>query len=188
MAMSGMHIPAKEESKIYIFDNIFAEIGDEQNIQESLSTFSSHITKIVEILNSFTSNSLILLDELGAGTDPLEGAVLAISILEEINSKNALCISTTHYPELKEFAITEKDFENACVEFDIQTLTPTYKLLIGIPGTSRAFEISQKLGMSEKIINRAKCRLGSNNTKFEDLLKEIYENKRKAELRNYGNN
>ena len=127
MAMSGINIPAKEGSSIYVFDNVFADIGDEQSIQDSLSTFSSHITKISTILKTATSNSLILLDELGSGTDPLEGASLAISILEELNKRGTLCISTTHYPELKNYAITEKAIENACLEFDLQTLTTTYK-------------------------------------------------------------
>lgn len=181
MAMSGLAIPAKEESSIYIFDNVFADIGDEQSIQDSLSTFSSHITKIANILNKATSNSLVLLDELGSGTDPLEGAALAISILEELHNRGSLCISTTHYPELKNFAISEPGFENACVEFDLQTLTPTYKLLIGIPGTSQAFAISEKLGISNKIIENAKLKLSSNHINFEDLLKQIYDDKRLIE-------
>ena len=181
MAMSGINIPAKEGSSIYIFDNIFADIGDEQSIQDSLSTFSSHITKIAKILKNATSNSLVLLDELGSGTDPLEGASLAISILEELNKRGTLCISTTHYPELKNFAITEKGFENACVEFDLQTLTPTYKLLIGIPGTSQAFAISEKLGIPNEIINNAKSKLTENHIDFENLLKEIYDDKRLIE-------
>ena len=181
MAMSGINIPAKEGSSIYIFDNIFADIGDEQSIQDSLSTFSSHITKIAKILKNATSNSLVLLDELGSGTDPLEGASLAISILEELNKRGTLCISTTHYPELKNFAITEKGFENACVEFDLQTLTPTYKLLIGIPGTSQAFAISEKLGIPNEIINNAKSKLTENHIDFENLLKEIYDDKRMIE-------
>ena len=182
MAMSGLLISAKEGSKIFIFDNIFADIGDEQSIQESLSTFSSHISNISNILNNATSNSLVLLDELGAGTDPHEGACLAISILEELNSKNILTISTTHYPEIKQFAIVTDGFENACVEFDIKKMLPTYKLLIGIPGTSNAFAISKKLGISEKIISRAKEKIDDTNIHIEDLLKEIYENKRTIEL------
>ena len=181
MAMSGINIPAKEGSSIYVFDNVFADIGDEQSIQDSLSTFSSHITKIAEILKTATSNSLVLLDELGSGTDPLEGASLAISILEELNKRGSLCISTTHYPELKNFAITEKGFENACVEFDLQTLTPTYKLLIGIPGTSQAFAISEKLGIPKEIIDNAKSKLTENHVDYENLLKQIYDDKRLIE-------
>ncbi len=181
MAMCGLHIPAKEGSSVYIFDNIFADIGDEQSIQDSLSTFSSHILNISNILKNVTSNSLVLLDELGSGTDPIEGANLAISILEELQEKNVLCISTTHYPELKNFAIITQNFENACVEFDLQTLSPTYKLLIGIPGTSNAFAISEKLGISKNIINRAKAKLNDNNIHIEDLLKQIYEDKRTVE-------
>lgn len=181
MAMCGLHIPAKEGSSTYIFDNIFADIGDEQSISDSLSTFSSHMTNIAVILQKATENSLILLDELGSGTDPIQGANLAISILEELYSKGSLCISTTHYPELKHFAIVTEGFENASVEFDLETLSPTYKLLLGIPGTSNAFEISKKLGISDKIITRAKEKLNDNNIHIEDLLKEIYENKRTIE-------
>ncbi len=178
MAMSGLLIPANEGSKIYVFDNIFADIGDEQSIQESLSTFSSHISNISNILNKATSNSLVLLDELGSGTDPQEGSCLAISILEELYNRDILTISTTHYPELKNFAIVTDGFENACVEFDIKKLAPTYKLLIGIPGTSNAFYISEKLGISNEIILRAKSKLNDSKINIEDLLKEIYENKR----------
>ena len=172
----------KNGSKIFVFNNIFADIGDEQSIQESLSTFSSHISNISNILEKATSNSLVLLDELGSGTDPQEGSALAISILEELYSKEILTISTTHYPELKNFAIVTDGFENACVEFDIKKLLPTYKLLIGIPGTSNAFAISRKLGISEKIISRAKEKINDNNIHIENLLKEIYEDKRKIEL------
>ena len=178
MAMCGLHIPAKEGSSIYIFDNIFADIGDEQSISDSLSTFSSHMTNIAIILENATEHSLVLLDELGSGTDPIQGANLAISILEELYSKGSLCISTTHYPELKHFAIVTDGFENASVEFDLETLSPTYKLLLGIPGTSNAFEISKKLGISDKIITRAKEKLNDHNIHIEDLLKEIYENKK----------
>lgn len=181
MAMCGLHIPAKEGSSIYLFDNIFADIGDEQSISDSLSTFSSHMKNISNILKNATPNSLVLLDELGSGTDPLQGASLAISILEELNQIGCLCISTTHYPELKNFAIVTDGFENASVEFNLETLSPTYKLLLGIPGRSNAFEISQKLGISEKIISRAKEKLNDNSIHIEDLLKEIYENKRTIE-------
>ena len=178
MAMSGLHITANEGSCVYFFDNIFADIGDEQSISDSLSTFSSHMTNIASILNEATENSFILLDELGSGTDPVEGANLAISILEKLYSLNTLTLSTTHYPELKHFALVTDGFENASVEFNLDTLSPTYKLLIGIPGTSNAFSISRKLGISEEIISRAKELMSSDKINIEDLLNNIYENKK----------
>lgn len=182
MALSGMHIPASNQSSIGIFDNIFADIGDNQNILESLSTFSSHIKNIVNILNSATSKSLVLLDELGSGTDPIEGASLALSILEELKNNEIITIATTHYNELKQYALVNDGIENASCEFDIETLSPTYKLLMGVPGKSNAFAISQKLGLDKKIIQRAKSNVGKVTAKIEDLLKEIYDSKSKIEF------
>ena len=182
MAMSGLHITAKEGSSIYIADNIFADIGDDQSIADSLSTFSSHMTNIAQILEEATENSFILIDELGSGTDPVEGSSLAISILEKLNSLNALTLSTTHYPEIKHFALVTNGFENASVEFNIETLSPTYKLLLGVPGTSNAFAISKKLGISDEIISRAKEFIDSEKINIEELLTNIYEDKRIIEI------
>jgi DNA mismatch repair protein MutS2 len=178
MALSGMHIPAKENSTICIFDNIYADIGDEQSILNDLSTFSSHMKNIAGIINSVTENSLVLLDELGSGTDPIEGANLAISILEDLNKRGAITIATTHYPQIKQFVLVTDGFENASVEFDIETLSPTYKLLIGVPGTSNAFEISKKLGIPEYLVNNAKSMMTENQVSIENVLKEIYDDKR----------
>ena len=177
MAQSGMHIPASDESSIYLFDNIFADIGDEQSILESLSTFSSHMTHIISILNEATSNSLILVDELGSGTDPIEGASLALSILEYFKKHNITVLATTHYHELKKYALLTDGVENASCEFNLETLSPTYRLLIGVPGKSNAFAISQKLGLKQEILENAKKRINSDTAKTEDLLKEIYDSK-----------
>ena len=182
MAQSGLHIPTKEGSSLCIFDNIFASIGDEQSISDSLSTFSAHILNIIEILNKSTNNSLILLDELGSGTDPIEGSKLAISILESFHNSRALTICTTHYHELKEYALVTPGFENASFEFNIETLAPTYKLLLGIPGKSNAFEISKKLGLNQEILDRAISLMDSSTVNIEDLLKEIYNNKITIEI------
>ncbi len=177
MACSGLFIPAEEKSSIYVFDNVFADIGDEQSIEESLSTFSSHISNVVHIINNSTSNSLILLDELGSGTDPIEGSSLAISILEYFHNIGAITFATTHYPEIKNYALVTDGFENASSDFDIENLKPTYKLLIGIPGKSNAFAISKKLGISNDILNRAKSFLKDDEINIEELLKNIYDDK-----------
>lgn len=177
MAYSGIYIPVKEGSSIYVFDNIFVDIGDEQSIQENLSTFSSHISNIVEITNNVTSNSLVLVDELGSGTDPIEGANLAISILEYLFKANAITICTTHYQELKNYCLTHKGFQNASFEFDLDNLKPTYKLLIGIPGKSNAFAISKKLGLNEEILKSASSLMKSQDVSIEELMKNIYDSK-----------
>lgn len=181
MAYSGIPIPCSEGSNICVFTYIFADIGDEQSIQESLSTFSAHMKNIVEITKKANDNSLVLLDELGSGTDPVEGAALAISILSYLKSINALVCCTTHYQELKEFALVTDGFENASFEFDIENLKPTYKLLVGIPGKSNAFAISKKLGLDEQILSVANAHLKEDKVSIEELLKNIYDNKLKVE-------
>lgn len=177
MAYSGIFIPCNENSSIYVFDNIFVDIGDEQSIKESLSTFSSHMSNIVEITNTATPNSIILLDELGSGTDPVEGANLAISILQYFHELGAITISTTHYPELKNYCLLTDGFENASSEFDIEKLEPTYKLLIGIPGKSNAFAISKKLGLKQEILEKANSLMKDDDISIEELMKSIYDSK-----------
>ena len=181
MAYSGIPIPCSESSSISVFSHIFADIGDEQSIQESLSTFSAHIKNIVEITNITDANSLVLLDELGSGTDPLEGAALAISILSYLKDIGSIVCCTTHYQELKEYALITDGFENASFEFDIENLRPTYKLLVGIPGKSNAFAISKRLGLNEQILNVANSHLKDDKIPIEELLKSIYDNKLEIE-------
>ena len=181
MVQSGIFVPANEGSEFPVFEHIYADIGDEQSIEQSLSTFSSHMKNIVGILDKADENSLVLLDELGAGTDPIEGAALAMSILEELNDRHCICVSTTHYSEIKAFAMTHEGMENASMEFDIDRLCPTYRLYIGIPGKSNAFEISSRLGLPNSIIDKAKGFLNGEDVRFEDIISSAQSQHRIAE-------
>lgn len=181
MGQSGLHIPAFQGSKLAVFKDVFADIGDEQSIEQSLSTFSSHMTNIVYIMRHAAKDTLVLFDELGGGTDPVEGSALAIAILSQLHSGDIRCMATTHYSELKTFAMTTPGIENACCEFDVETLSPTYHLLIGIPGKSNAFAIAQKLGLSKTIIEQAMSQVDNDTVDMETILADLEKSKKTIE-------